>query len=79
MITFLEIAMLGLIVFLVERLPFTNSESIGSMTGPPKHRGFFYKQTGRNKTIPVSESPGEEMIVFDVGKHYIVQRSLTIH
>lgn len=44
------------------------SEMSGAMTGPPKHRGFFHKQTGRNKTIPVCERPGEEMIVIDVGE-----------
>uniref|UniRef100_A0A1B6KZL2 Magnesium-dependent phosphatase-1 n=1 Tax=Graphocephala atropunctata TaxID=36148 RepID=A0A1B6KZL2_9HEMI len=43
------------------------SETFSEMTAPPRHKGvFFKKQTGLNKTIPYSENPGKEMIVFDV-------------
>ncbi|XP_046674045.1 uncharacterized protein LOC124363027 [Homalodisca vitripennis] len=43
------------------------TETFSKMTAPPKHKGvFFKKQTGLNKTIPYSENPGKEMIVFDV-------------
>lgn len=66
MITVLEVV--SLVFVLLGWFPIARSESVGSMTGPPKHRGFFLKQSGRNKTIPISERPGEEMIVFDVGK-----------
>uniref|UniRef100_A0A1B6I527 Magnesium-dependent phosphatase-1 n=1 Tax=Homalodisca liturata TaxID=320908 RepID=A0A1B6I527_9HEMI len=66
MLSFKSVSVVVLVTF--EYLLCTvRTETFSKMTAPPKHKGvFFKKQTGLNKTIPYSENPGKEMIVFDV-------------
>ncbi|XP_054290386.1 magnesium-dependent phosphatase 1-like isoform X1 [Macrosteles quadrilineatus] len=54
-----------LILCLSRLLVSVKSETVEEMSGPKKHKGIFRKQS-TNKTIPYSEHPGKELIIFDV-------------